>query len=537
MDTLPFKKFLGINNRLPDFALATEEGHFLRSADNVDIDDSFAIRRRSGTAIYQAMSNPHSLHLTDSVNGFMVRASTLYAVVMSPYSEVLLKILTSDATMSYAQLGDSWYFSNGTDKGRVTSGVAYPMGLPTPTSPALTVIGGNLLPGAYQVGTAYYNNVTGEEGGVSFTGNIILNSVGGIRVTLPTATIGATHINIYVTTANGGIPMFVAAVTTGTSTYDIITDATGREANERHEDILPAGTLFSYNGRLCSYAGSMVYVGLPFRPGYYLPTEGYIPFPSAVSIIVPNQTGVFIAADKTYYVSGDLGDVQNSIIDVLPYGAIAGTAFVIPYKAAISNSSKTSDREVVGWFGVRGFVMADLQGVVTVGMSDNIDITPPSLGTVVVHECDGYRRVVSCGYCMNLSNGAVTTYSDWGFSSVSGCYGTKPDGVYLTDTTGTVDASVGFGKQNFGTEQKKNIPAVYIGMDSVSLMVLTVDTPVGVSYTYNTKHSGTGMQMQRIDPGKGLWANWFDLTLTNTEGADFTLASVSFGTTTSTRRI
>jgi hypothetical protein len=525
MDTLPFKKFLGINNRLPDFALATEEGHFLRSADNVDIDDAFAIRRRSGTAIYQAMSNPHSLHLTDSVNGFMVRASMLYAVVMSPYSEVLLKILTSDATMSYAQLGDSWYFSNGTDKGRVTSGVAYPMGLPTPTSPALTVIGGNLLPGAYQVGTAYYNNVTGEEGGVSFTGNIILSSVGGIRVTLPAATTGATHINIYVTTANGTVPLLVTSIATGASTYDIIADATGREANERNEDILPAGTLFSYNGRLCSYAGSMVYVGLPFRPGYYLPTEGYIPFPSAVSVVVPNQNGVYIAADKTYYVPGDLGNIQETIRDVLPYGAVTGTAFVSP-----------SDT-MVGWFGLNGFVLADTQGGITATMSDTVDQTAPSIGRSVVYECDGYRRVVSCGYAMNIANKAVTTYSSWDFTSLSSCYGTKPDGIYLTDTVGVANATVNFGKCNFGVDEKKQLPAVYIGMDSLQAMNLRVQAPKAVDYTYPTRSSGAGMQMQRIDPGKGLWANWFDLTLMNTEGADFTLASVSFGTTTSTRRI
>jgi hypothetical protein len=536
MDVLPFKKFLGINNRLPDFSLATEAGHFLRTADNVDIDDAFSIRRRSGTALYQAMSNPHSLHLTGENTGFLVRASVLYAVIMWPYSELLVKILTSDARMSYAQLGDSWYFSNGVDKGRVTGGVAYPMGLATPAPPAVTVIGGSLFAGGYQIGVAQYNATTGEEGGISSTSNISLSSTGGVRVTLPALATGATHINVYITTANGSIPMFVTSTSSG-GVYDIIADATGREAIERYEDVLPPGSLFAYNGRLCSFSENMVYIGLPFKPGYYLPTEGYIPFPSTVSVVVPNQTGVFVAADKTYYIAGDIGDVKDNVIDVLPFGAVPGTAFSVPNKAAISSSSKAADREVVGWFSTRGFVMADLQGVVTTTMHSNVDVTPPDFGVVAVYECGGFERVASCGFAMNLSNGAVTTYSDWDFTSLSSCYGTKPDGIYLTDTTGEVDASIGLGRQSFGAEQRKNMPAVYVGMDSTSLMALTVETPEKGSYIYKTRSSGAGMQMQRIDPGKGLWGNWFNLTLTNTEGADFTIASISFGTTSSTRRI
>lgn len=527
MKTIPMGPWLGINNRLPDFALhVAKTGDFLRSADNVDIDNAGKIRRRSGTALHQAMTNAHSLHLTSATTGFLVRASTLYAITLPGYSETLLKVLTSDTRMSYARLGDSWYFSNGTDSGRITAAVAYPMGLPTPAAPAVAGIGGALGKGRYQVGVSYSNSATGEEGGISAASSHELSSAGGIRVTLPAATTGATHLNLYLSAANGGVATLAATVASGTATHDLTALATGREASGRYEAPLPAGTLFVHNGRLCSFAGSTVSVGLPFRPGYYLPAEGYIPFPATVSLAAPNQGGVYIAADKTYWIPGDLGNVEGALVDVLPYGAVPGTVFSTP-----------DDKNLVGWFGAKGFVLADTQGGVKAEMSDNVDLTAPASGTAQVFECDGYNRVVSCGWCMNLETKAATTYSSWDFTSLSGCYGTKADGIYLTDTTGSVDAVVGLGKQDFGAEEQKRLPAVYLGASSTTAMRLRVQAPGAVDYTYSARGASADMQMQRIDPGKGLHANWFELSLLNTSGADFTLASISFAPSTTTRRI
>jgi hypothetical protein len=131
----------------------------------------------------------------------------------------------------------------------------------------------------------------------------------------------------------------------------------------------------------------------------------------------------------------------------------------------------------------------------------------------------------------------VTTYSSWDFTSLSSVYGTKADGIYLTHTTGTADAVVGLGKQNFGTEQKKHLPAVYLGVSSSELMQLRVQAPGSVDYTYDARSSSTDLQMQRVDPGLGLNATWYDLSVMNTDGADFTLASISFTPPATTRRI
>lgn len=526
MKTTPLGPFLGINNRLPDFALhIPKTGDFLKSADNVDVDDAGKLRRRQAPLLLATMTDAHSLHLPTPTAGYLVRASVLYAITLPGYSETLVKILTSNARMSYAALGDSLYYSNGTDSGRITAGVAYPLGLPTPSAPAVAVIGGSLAAGQYLVAVSYTNSATGEEGGVSATTATALTSTGGLRVTLPGATTGATHVNIYLSAANGDVPMLAATVAIGTATVDLTVLATGRESTLRTEAPLPAGTLLMDNGRLCSIAGPCVYVGLPFRPGYYLPAEGYILFPADVSVAVCNQGGTYVCADKTYWIPGDLGQVEGQIADVLPYGAVPGTAFAL------------DDKVQVGWFGAQGLVLADAAGGVNAVMAANIRLTPPASGFSAVIDCDGYQRVVSCGWCVNLSNKAATTYSGWPFTSVSDHYGTQTGGLYALEGGASAAASIGFGKLDFGSEQLKSLPAVYVGVNAAAPMRLRVQAPGAVDYSYDAQRSGADLQIQRIVPGLGLRANWFDLTLSNTSGADFTLATVSFAAANTSRRI
>jgi len=428
--------------------------------------------------------------------------------------------------MSYVHMGvGDHYFSNGVDSGRITSGVYYPVGLPTPVSPTLTAVGGSLLKGWYQVGVAYTNTTTGEEGGISASGNLELTSAGGLRVPLPGATTGATHVNIYLSDSNGTVPRLHSTVTAATTTIDLTVLSTGRPSAGRFEEPLPAGTLFAHNGRLCSFAGSTVYIGLPYRHGYYLPVEGYIPFQFPVDIAISNQEGTYVVAGKTYYIPGDLGDVQDKIREVLPYDAVPGTAFVVPNKP------------LVGWFSDKGIVIADTSGGVDTSMADKVIVTPPQLGVSNTFECSSYRTVVSCGYAMNLDTKAVTSYSGFDFTSLSYLYGTKVDGIYFTNTTGTANASVGFGHIDFGSEQFKHLPAVYLGLTSASVMNLQVQTPAGQNFTYAARNYSTDLREQRVDPGKGLRASWFELTLSNTAGGTFSLASVSFAPVTTSRRI
>ena len=525
MKTTALGPFLGINNRLPPFALKTEDGYYLADAENVDITNAGTIVRRPATELLQGMTGAHSLHMVSETTGYLVRDSVLYRFTL-PYAETLVRILTSSATMSYVDFAGSLYFSNGTDSGRVTAGAAYPLGLPTPDQPVISATGGGLYAGKYQVAVSYLNTVTGEEGGISASSNIELGASSGITVTLPSVTTGATHINIYVSTVNGSIPTLHSTVAVGTLSVSVSAPGTGREANPRFERPLPAGKLFLYNGMLCSHKGDEVYRGIPFRPGYCLSTETRIPFPSEVTNVIPAQNGIYITADQTYWLAGqDLADVQL-IRDVLPYGAVPGTVFKVPNKP------------VVGWFGANGFILADDNGQVTEASADAVDVSLPAIGCATVLEDGGCRRVLSCGYCMNLENRAVTRY-DAGylcFNSLSRGYGMHSDGLRKLVGMGKVASVINLGQTNFGTEERKRMPAAYLGVTSELPMNLRIATPQH-DFTYAARSSGDDLRIHRVDPGKGLIANWFGLSISNSDGVDFELASVSFAPVASQRRI
>ena len=530
MKTTPKGPFLGVNNRLPDFALRSPDrrkpGDYLRIADNADIDNAGSLRRRPATALIQASAGMHSLYMDSASTGYVVRDSVMLRITLPTYSETIFKVLVTNQPVSYVEFKGALFFSNGVDSGRIENNLYYPLGMATPSAPAVTnsVTPGTLLKGTYQVAVAYRNNVTGEVGGISASSNPKLLADGSLRVTLPGTSPGATHIDVYVSTVNGSIPKFYSTVAIGTAYVDITAKPTGRDSNQRFEAPLPAGSLFVFNGRLCSFKDGNVYEGSSFRPGYYLPREGRIPFPE-VSNCVPTKNGIYIVADKSYWIPGPvITKVEAIIQEVLPYGGVKGTTFLIPNKSQF------------GWFGEKGLVVASANGEVEAVMSDNIELKSPSSGVSYVVEADGLRNVVSCGWCVNLDNLAATTYSDYDFTSMSRGYATKPDGIHSLTATGKVTSTIGLGKEDFRSETFKHLPAVYLGGLSDEPMTLRVQTPEH-DYTYTARSSSDNLRMQRVDPGKGLRANWYDLTLSNTDGSDFTLASVSFASVASPRRI
>ena len=539
MNTQALGPFLGINDKLPDTHLHVDRvGDWLKSADNVEITNAGTIVRRIAPERIESINGAHSLHMMDGANGYLVRDAVLYKVTLPTYSETLVKVLSVNDSMSYADIAGMLYASNGTDIGRISGG-SWITALPTPIEPTATTIGGGLEPGMYQVAVSYVrlsgSNLL-EEGGVSAAHQITLTTQGGIRVNLPDSVSGATHINVYLAQTNGEVAYLAGFVEVGTSILDCISLPTGREApirfdskgGKRIEEPLPAGCLFTSLGRLCSIVGNAAYVGIPFRPGYYLPIEGVINFTQPITVAIENQNGTYLCADNTYWLPGDLLASQERMVQALPYGAVKGTAFKHP------------DKPVVGWFGANGVVLADSTGQCAALTEDAVKTEPPVEDIATLIDGD-YTRVISCGWCVNLGNKAATTVSDWDFSSTSGEYGTKADGIYRLNGTGAVDWSVGLGKKNFGTETFKHLPTVYAGMASESPMELTVsyvdERGDAQEYTYPSRDCGTELQMQRFDTGKGIRSNWFDLTLSNSDGADFTLASISFSPADSTRRI
>lgn len=506
--------FLGMNNRLPAQSLfVNDKGYFMSDAVNIDFTNDGWFKRRKGRSVVQAMTGAHSMF-----KNLIVRASTLYTFSTGPYAETLFKVLTSDARVSYLEHNGSIYYSNGTDSGRIESGTWYPWAMQTPSAPAVAQIAGTLNKGRYLVGVSYYNSATGEEGGLSpLSVSELSADNSAIRVTLPGASTGATHVRLYVSQLNGTAVGRYGQYATGTASADITSLTTTGTGSDTSIEPLPAGTrLFWHMGRLCSVSGKRVYYSEPFRPGYMKPTN-YIDFEANVSVAIANQMGTYIVADKTRWFPNDFEAKDGVVLDQLPYGAIPGTEF------------EYEDAKKVGWMGAYGFVVGDEQGQVAEPMKEAVNATLPASGVSTLFDEDGFRRVLSCGYCMNLETGAVSRYTNCDFTSSYGDKATLADGLYslagAKDGATDIAAVADLGRHDFGSAELKRLPNLYIGGAADSPMKLTVQTNEA-AYDYAARSCNGGLAMQRFDTGKGLRATWYNLTLTNQLSSDFSIASV-----------
>lgn len=148
-------------------------------------------------------------------------------------------------------------------------------------------------------------------------------------------------------------------------------------------------------------------------------------------------------------------------------------------------------------------------------------------------------------WVVNLSNNATSTYENFAFNSFATLggrhYGVRADGLYLlegdTDNGDPIRASVSFGKQDFGTPNKKNMTRAYVGASSTGVLLLKIITGTGSEHIYTARAAAKFQREQRFDVGRGIQANYFTFELFNKNGCDFELDSVAFYAAEFNRRI
>ena len=147
-------------------------------------------------------------------------------------------------------------------------------------------------------------------------------------------------------------------------------------------------------------------------------------------------------------------------------------------------------------------------------------------------------------WVVNTKNDGTTRYSNYGFNSFAKIgakyYGVMRNGLYLLDgpnDAGTpIPAAVNFGNSDFGTSKEKALQNCYIGVASNGAAVLKV-VANGTTYYYTARNSSTTLETQRLDLGRGLRANYYELELQNSNGGAFELESIEFTPLPLSRRI
>jgi hypothetical protein len=382
----------GMSNRRPDFALFDKDkGTFARTIVNGDVDAGGIVKRRKGSAREITGVDCHSLWLDDTATfGYYVDGATLFRV--DDGGGTLRKTtvrtdLLQGLRMSYAQVNDSVYYSNNAVIGRLDIHGDNAAGVPTfAAQPVFTAGGagsGALQAGLYEA-VLVFVNLAGEESGSTYPVQIAVPANGSLVISsLPTSyPAGANLIRLYISPPNGDT-MFASGFLPVASSFTLsVLPVSGGRCQTLFRTQMPVGQIVRFlNGRLMVASGSTLNYSDPFAPALYNPAKNYITFPAPITMMEPCQNGVYVAADQTYWIAGDL--TKAELNPVLPYGAAQYSSVQIPNENAVA------------WMSARGLVKGSQDGKVTNLQEADVAIEPGLGAATFIRERDGTKHAIS----------------------------------------------------------------------------------------------------------------------------------------------
>lgn len=376
---------LGVNNRLdasrlgrtmPDRSKAT----YLDIGENIDLTSAGYLRRRRGYAVEVTGLAAHSVW-GDGEEGYCAIGGDLMhleAVGAGLLPTVARSGLSPLAPISYERMPDgdvAW--SNGQIIGRLRGAVALPLITPRPpVVPAVGVIDGGLPEGRYQV--AFTAIANGVESGSTPPVQIDVPAGGGISLDGIAA-----GVRVYVTGPNGSIFNHAAVVDSIVSLTN-----TGTELRTLLLGDMPPGQVVRwYRGSLLVASGRFLCMSEPYAPGLMNPSKGYIPFPADITVVEPCEGGVYVCADRTYWLPGALLETQPTV--VLEYGGLVGSGGRMPTTDGDQGEAK------VFWLSPRGLVIGGPDGGVAPVQEKNLKFGPARAGAALYREQEGANHIIT----------------------------------------------------------------------------------------------------------------------------------------------
>lgn len=393
----------GLNNRLeatqlqqvlPDRSRAT----FLYGAENVDINDRGRLRRRVGQTLVAA-GDAHSLW-GDGGGAFSVFDDSLVQLEESGagLARSVVRAGMPRLPVSYSRGGDGEvYWSNGAALRRISAGQDRPVATaPLSVAPSLNVGAGALPAGRYIV----CFTVVSEDGESPSTPPVQVEMPENGALVIGPA---AADALVYVSGPNGEIPILQGAVgAAGLTLYTL--SETGRRCTTMNTVVMPAGTIVRhYNGAMLVASGSALSISLAYNYGLLHPGKGYITFPAPVTLVEPVDGGVFLAADKTYWMS-DLLNGSDGLREVLPYGAVPWSSHSLP-------AQKEGQRKVC-WHSSRGLVIGSSDGTARAVQDDVLTFADAASGASLYRERNGMRQVITSRFGVEPSVAAAASFMD-----------------------------------------------------------------------------------------------------------------------------
>jgi len=399
---------LGKNNTAKETALPEAS---LREALNVDIDKAGKCRIRRGYTKVYSGDNIRCLY-----KSYFLEGSDFKKLGANGEAELIVSNLT-DRTLKYCIINNNIAMSDGIKNWIVENNQVKTLGIATPLMATLSTNAGSLLEGQYLVATQLVNTLTGEYSAasdiqaidVSASGeNIILGDV-------PQPELPHYNTMVYCSLANGTTLYYQTTLNFGATDATIAYVAADAQTLETQNNLMmPAGDSIAYSrGRLYTVKKSVVYFSEPMRYGQYNPIHNFWSFPSNITIMIALENGIFIVADKTYYI--ETGDPVNAALHIVSEAeGIENTEIHIKGEYFAHNPPLSGD--VAYWFSSRGAVLGLPNGQIEF-LSESRLVSPiVKQGASMYTEHDGIRQIITSlnragGMQSNIGAGDSATIS------------------------------------------------------------------------------------------------------------------------------
>lgn len=373
----------GANNlakpeRLPD--------GFVRQLSNLDPSADGELSLRAGfTGLVAASDMRLALAMRDKVVYVDGLSIGCYQVEIDTAGTI--GALTSGGPIAGAILNGSAYLCTATDSLRTDGQTVKRWAVAEPGFD-VDVIDGALAGGIYKVAVV----ALGDDGEESGAEPLILRVGEGqalrVRSTDPRSLI------VYVSVADGST-LYSQGMLIGGALAITKVDDDSRRLTTAGLVPMPACTMLAaYHSVIVGAYDRWVLFSDPMHPHLANPVAGFFQYGEEVAVIAPTDGGVYVAADKTYFITGVETDAPTQRV-VLEMGAVPGTAVMLPDGSA-------------AWFTRYGLAIGSVDGVVSLPNKTTYAPDIASTGAAGVVEHNGNAMVVSTMRGLSKPNNLAT---------------------------------------------------------------------------------------------------------------------------------
>lgn len=318
-------KFAGLKNVIDPERFELED---LEVAMNVDIDDSFEVKRRKGYESVLA-GNFSSLWSNGKVCLAVKDGNTLVRVNKG-WTLSTLKTGISGGPLSYATFGVNVGLSNGVVNGIVDEAGYRTWGIAPPThQPVLTAVGGwNLPAGRYQVAATFLRNDL-QESGTHAASVVDVPVDGGISITnIPqSADPDVTATRLYISRGDGATLYHYGDYPSGTTTGEIrgSIPSLGWPIQTQFLTNPPVGDhIAEFNGYSLVAKGDTLYYSEPYAYELFDLRKNFR-FLHLITLVAPVDDGVYLGTTEGLVWLAGKSPSDWVMEEKFDYGAISGT--------------------------------------------------------------------------------------------------------------------------------------------------------------------------------------------------------------------